>query len=374
MHSKYRFPNELWLEVIAQLPPDAVRNLSSTHRALYDIARSFGFTEFKLYPYPYNLQPPKAQIDDALQRLSFWSSPKIAPHVRSCTARLNFQRWRGSTQADDTGSTHILMNAFFERLPKFTGLQRLYADRIQFTQSGLANLCKLPTLARMELTGCTLAAGEYINPGSLTLRVATFITRYDYVMSDLWISLLSRDSLRELNFSNLRALTKPGVLPFQNVQTLTVNDTMRDILIIVTKFPGVRVFSNMYTGVLENLTPLQEASIFPVLEDYTGDYGNLHIFVERPTLTHISTDARSWTRFRTELRGVTALPNITSLSVAIDTSSENLFGQAEVDALFTLFPRLTKLELTLRPDVEEDGGFTPQVQISNLPNVIPPKC
>ncbi|KAJ6559562.1 hypothetical protein B0H19DRAFT_1260271 [Mycena capillaripes] len=139
MDSKYRFPNELWLEVIAQLPPDALRNLSSTHRALSGLARSLGFTEFKLYPYPYDLQPPKAQIDDALQRLSFYSSPKTAPHVRSCTARCDSQRWRGSAQVDDTGSTHILMNAFFERLPKFTGLQRLYADRIQFTQIGLAN-------------------------------------------------------------------------------------------------------------------------------------------------------------------------------------------------------------------------------------------
>ncbi|KAJ6559563.1 hypothetical protein B0H19DRAFT_1260272 [Mycena capillaripes] len=211
-----------------------------------------------------------------------------------------------------------------------------------------------------ELSGCTLAAGEHINPGSLTLRVARFITHYDYHMNDLWISLLSRDSLRELNFSNLLALTKPGVLPFPNVQRLTVNHSTRATLTILTKFPGVRVFSNNYTGALRNLTPVQESSIFPILEEYNGDYENLHIFVQRQTLTHITTNVSSSTKFLTELRGVAALPNITSLTVAFDTSSENLFGQAEVDALFTLFPRLTKLELTLRPDVEDDGGFTPQ--------------
>ncbi|KAJ7840788.1 hypothetical protein B0H13DRAFT_2287014 [Mycena leptocephala] len=266
----HRFPNELWLEVIAQLPSDALRDLSSTHRVLYDIARSLGFTEFKLYSYPYEFQPPKAQIDDALERLSFYSSPKIAPH-----------RWQWSAQSDDEGSPHILMNAFFECLPQFTGLQRLYADRIQFTQMGLANLCELPALAYVELSGCTVAAGEHINPGSMTLGVAKFITRYDYDMNDLWLSLLSRDSLRELNFSDLSALNKPGVLLFR-------------------------------------------------------------------------------TKLLTELRGITALPNIVSLTVRFITSSENVFGEAEVNKLFTLFPHLAELQLTLYPDAEDGGGFIPQ--------------
>jgi hypothetical protein len=135
--------------------PDALRNFSSTHRALYGISRSLGFAEFKLYPYPYDFQPQKAQLDDALQRLDFWSSPKIAPHVHSCTARSNPQRWQGSAQLDD-GGPHILMNAFFECLPLFTGLERLDADRIQCTQMGLANLCGLLVLAHVELSECTV--------------------------------------------------------------------------------------------------------------------------------------------------------------------------------------------------------------------------
>jgi hypothetical protein len=117
MDSRQIFPNELWLEVTAHLPPPAVRNLSSTHRALYDIARSLGFTELKLYPYPYDLQPLKEQIDDALQRLSFYSSPKTAPNVRSCTARSHYERWQGSAQLDDEKSPHILMNAFSNAFP-----------------------------------------------------------------------------------------------------------------------------------------------------------------------------------------------------------------------------------------------------------------
>jgi hypothetical protein len=66
-----------------------------------------------------------------------------------------------------------------------------------------------------------------------------------------------------------------------------------DILTILAKFPGVRVFSSDYTAFLRNLTPLQESSIFPVLEQYTGSYKNLPIFVQRPTLTHFTIDAGS---------------------------------------------------------------------------------
>lgn len=242
---------------------DAIRNLSSTDRALYDVARSLGFTQFKLYPYPYDFQPQKAQLDNALQRLDFWS-PNIAPHVRSCTARSNPQRWQRSAQLDDRGP-HMLMNAFFERLPRFTGLRRFYAYVIQFTQMGLANLCGLPALADVELFFCAVAAGEHINAGSLTLGVATFITRYDYHMNDLWISLLSRDSLQKLNFCDLLVLSEPGVLPFPNVHTLTANNlptSISNTLTILAKFPAVRVFSSVYTTVLRNLTPVQESSRF----------------------------------------------------------------------------------------------------------------
>ncbi|KAJ6590762.1 hypothetical protein B0H10DRAFT_2092167 [Mycena sp. CBHHK59/15] len=351
MDPKHTFPSELWLELFAHSSADTLRNISSTNHALHEIARPLGFTEFKLYPYPYEYQPPQAQLDDAPERLRFWSSPKIAPHVRSCTARYNLSRWQGFTQADD-GAPHALVNAFFECLPKFTGLQRLYTDRIQFTQLGLTNLCALPALTYVDLSGSKIAAGEQTDLESLTLRVATFITRYDQ-MNALWIPLLSPDSLRELNLSDITPLAKPGVQPFPNVDTLTVNDLpMRswDTLAILAKFPAVRVFVSDYRGVLRKMTPAQTSSIFPVLEKYTGTCENLHIFVQRSTLTHITLDTGfPFQRLLTELQGVTALSNITWLT-----------AQNGNQKLFTLFPRLTELHLTLYPDAEADGGFTPQ--------------
>jgi hypothetical protein len=208
----------------------------------------------------------------------------------------------------------------------------------------------------------------------MTLGVATFISRYDHDMNDLWLSILSRDSVRGLNLTDLSALTKPRVLPFPHVHTLTVNNLpvkIWDTLAILAKFPAVRVFSSGYTAVLRNLTREQESSIFSVLKEYTGAYENLHIFVQRPTLTHIAVDGGfPCNKLLGELRGFAALPNIVSLSVRFNTSSENVLGEAEVNELFTLFPRLKELQLGLYPDAEEGGAFAPEVQISSSPNGI----
>ncbi|KAJ6626429.1 hypothetical protein B0H10DRAFT_1999159 [Mycena sp. CBHHK59/15] len=363
-----RFPNELWLEICTHLPLEALRNLSSTHRALYALTRVLGFTEFKLYPYPYDYNPP-ALLEAALERLDFWFSPKVAPHVHSCTARYNVSRWQGSPVMNDDEVPHVLVNSFFERLPKFTGLQRLYTDRIQWTQLGIVNLCALSALTHLEFSGSQIACGERINPASLILRVSTFITSYDFSMIDIWISLLSRDTLCELTLSHPHALAKPGVLPFPHIHKLSVNElpirTM-DTLAMCAKFPTLRVLVSDYLAVLRNMTPAQTSEIFPVLERYTGSYRNLHIFAQRTTLTHITLESGfPFCNILMELQGVVSLPNITSLtarfaSAAPSAASENSFGKAEIDALFTLFPRLTVLKLTLMPDAEEDGGFAPQ--------------
>ncbi|KAJ7710640.1 hypothetical protein B0H17DRAFT_4069 [Mycena rosella] len=216
-----QFPNELWLEICALLPPEALRNLSSTHCALYALARPLGFTESKLDPYPVHYIPPKARLDAALERPEFWSSPKIAPHVRSCTAQYNVSIWQMLERYYHSGPP-VLVDAFLERLSRFTGLQRLQTDGIRWTQLGIVNLCALPALTHLKSSADHVADGERINSGSLTLHVSTFTTHYDN-MNDIWISLLSRDSLRSLDLFSPCILAEPGVLPFPHVHTLSVN-------------------------------------------------------------------------------------------------------------------------------------------------------
>ncbi|KAJ7211546.1 hypothetical protein B0H12DRAFT_387530 [Mycena haematopus] len=258
------------------------------------------------------------------------------------------------------------MNTFFERLPRFTGLKRFEAAQIRFTQTGITNLCGLPGLTHVGIFGCSVAPREHIDPVVGTLRVTSFVKAAEESMNDIWISLLSRDTLRELDFSEARALARSEVRPFPNVQTLEIDNfppIVPDTVALFDKFPNLRTFRNRgYEGVLRHLTPMQASSIFPVLKEYIGAYHNLHIFVPRPTLTHITLTSVGvpFHHIVIELQGITTLPNITSLTALFTTSSLAPFGEMEVEFLFTLFPNLTKLQLTLMSGVGGDVGFISQ--------------
>ncbi|KAJ6500935.1 hypothetical protein C8R45DRAFT_1123741 [Mycena sanguinolenta] len=319
------FPTELWEEVFAHLPLAAHRRLSSTHRILYDIARPLGFAEFTLYTYPDGLHPQSAQLDDALERLRFWTSPKIAPH-----------RARGTRNHE-----HVLMSAFFERLPLLTGLERLAARDLRFTDIGITNLCGLPALTHLEASGETVLFQNDVDP-TLKLRVASFPMKLNHGIEEPWLSVLSHDTLRELDLISLLPLTQSGVGPFPSVHSLTTTGSpaihshiMLHIVETLNKFPNLRSFSTTDRNVLWNLTPTEESSIFPVLEEYTGAHQNLHIFGLRITLTHITLLSNpTFADFITELQGITPLPNITFFAIT---------------TLFTLFPNLTELQLALLP-------------------------
>ncbi|KAF8142175.1 hypothetical protein K438DRAFT_1946417 [Mycena galopus ATCC 62051] len=330
MDLRHRFPDELWLEVLACLPPYGLRSLSSTSRAFHDLARPYGFTEFKLYPYPYDREPTESHLAEALERVSFWSSPKIAPHVRSCTIEGGRQpSVRLTVKNLTTKSPHILIDTFFERLPRFIGLQQLAAHNIRFTQMGVEN--GLPALTRVELRIYTPRFADSPR-GDLHYR------RRQYEES-LAFSAVS-DTLQELHFPDLIPLANPGVLPFPSVHTLTVHSLPKGklVAIVLTKFPRVCVFST--NSVLEGLTPSEELTILPFLKEYTGSPQNLHIFVQRVCLTHITfSTACFFHMFLAELEGVTMLPNIVALTASFRTSSGNGFGKAEIETLFALFPK-----------------------------------
>ncbi|KAJ6498879.1 hypothetical protein C8R45DRAFT_925587 [Mycena sanguinolenta] len=72
-----------------------------------------------------------------------------------------------------TKSPHILLDPFFRRLDKFTGLQSLHAEKIQFTQSRIATLCRAPLLVEVRLVECGVTAGEDIDTTSLQLDPLT---------------------------------------------------------------------------------------------------------------------------------------------------------------------------------------------------------
>ncbi|KAJ7442900.1 hypothetical protein B0H11DRAFT_2204329 [Mycena galericulata] len=332
--------------------------------------RPLRFANFKFHPYTYGHPRPHplsaSQLANALDRLDFWTSAEIAPLVRSCSIRPTSQNY-----PPDEGFLYALLNVFFDRLPQFTGLTRLYASSLEFTQTGIVNLCKLPALSQVELSQCGVVDGEEIHTHSLTLRVSTFESRCDYRrISDIWITLLRPDYLQELTLDRHSALRKPAAPCFPNVHTLSLYVDWPEpsqVPYILAKFPGVRVFRTDWCFREVGGQPRQVAAIFPVLTEYIGHVGGLRVWILSTTLTHVTIKYTCSPReILAELRDPSSL-NITSLIVTLAPSEDDdsqPVCNADLDELFILLPRLTEVRISICTEVEDNGGFNPQVQLT----------
>ncbi|KAJ7050677.1 hypothetical protein C8F01DRAFT_1034884, partial [Mycena amicta] len=152
--------DEVWLEILKTLPKASYPNLSLTNRQLHNIVLPTLFAHFSFHPYAVRdgqlLLPPSAAVDEAMDRLNFWASDRIAGLVRSCTI---------SKARDDAGYTkenrpYILHNAFFEKLALFTGLKRLTASSIHFTAPDIALLAGVSGLESFSTSCCVVPLAQ----------------------------------------------------------------------------------------------------------------------------------------------------------------------------------------------------------------------
>ncbi|KAJ7833021.1 hypothetical protein B0H14DRAFT_2801792 [Mycena olivaceomarginata] len=110
-------PPELWSEIFKILPWRSLPAVYAVSSLFSEISRSLLFWEFVFYP-------RRAREEDTMElefrRLKFWSSPKIAPHVRKLTVNLV-----GIGEKLIRNSPSPLVLAFLDAFPRFTALQDL---------------------------------------------------------------------------------------------------------------------------------------------------------------------------------------------------------------------------------------------------------
>ncbi|KAJ7798848.1 hypothetical protein B0H14DRAFT_2904883 [Mycena olivaceomarginata] len=361
MSPREQVPYELWLEIFRSLPPDALEHLSLTCTEFKAISRPHLFNEFYFRPYKSGgtdgiLLPPTTEVNRAMERLEFWCSDEIAPHVRSCVIAPwreggpVWSRWDFAA----TSTPYVLLAAFFERLGAFTGLQNFSATDIHFTQPGVASLCRAPALASVRLEDCSIAPGEHIDTSSRSLGVARFFHHMRTSATgngDIWFSLLRPDSLQEVDLtldldSSLFGDNK-AIPSFPNVHTFATTSkfpTIPYIISILSKFSAVQNFSMICWGELRDVPDLraEASSLLPVLRHYTGPSETMAFFVPRANLTHLTIQNCSPLDFIAQLQRIGGLQNITSL-----TASFEYLGIAMVGTICAFFPMLTALRITL---------------------------
>ncbi|KAJ7138340.1 hypothetical protein C8R44DRAFT_868641 [Mycena epipterygia] len=356
MGSQDRFPHEIWLEVFQNLPHYSfnteLREVSLTCRTFHRLSRPFLFTDFYFSPYTIDhfkeqvLVTPPTELERRREHLNFWCSAEIAPFNVSV--------------AD---SPYVLLHALFDHLRVFTGLKRLYARHIPFTQAGIDNICRLPTLFDLEVRYCRLAPGARTNTSTKALRVSKFTVYYGCESEhgdDHWFPLLHPDHLRDLYAQFNPRFMRSTIQTFPHVHTLKAFmdfPTPYQNHLILSKFPAVRVLEIVSkTGWLLGSTRSEISSPFPLLEEYTGDYQNLPLFAPISNLIRLTTsfgllgclscDPRD---FITQLRKILRVSNITSLHVSFKNLDTMMF-----DTLLRTFPHLTEPRICIVLPSEDD--------------------
>ncbi|KAJ7934768.1 hypothetical protein B0H13DRAFT_2305220 [Mycena leptocephala] len=365
--SSQRFPNELWLEVFSHLPRDTLKAVSLAYRTFHRLSRPALFRDFKFHPYAVHIDsggalaglPPSADVNRSLERLNFWCSDEIAPFVRICRIIPWYPFFSNSRLVFSTTDTpYTLLYALFERVPCFTGLKRLFAEHAHFTQTGVTNVCRLPTLSRLDLVLCSVAPGEHIDPSTLGLGVSSCLLK-PYIHSqdgfDPWVRLLRPEHLRQFQMSynsrffSERLHTTPS---FPHVHTLSAKidfSKMSQILMSLSKFPAVEVLTLAGWGTLP--LGLQASGVLPLVRDYTGCTQALPFFLPLSTLRRIkTTDELSANYFISQLRGLQPAPNITSLDVRFTTH----FNNATLDTICAFFAQLTELRIHIFLELEDE--------------------
>ncbi|KAJ7677799.1 hypothetical protein DFH06DRAFT_1421964 [Mycena polygramma] len=288
----------------------------------------------------------------------FWSSPEIAPFVRSCCiSTKDVPRYEkdSSEWTCATETPYILLDAVLERLARFTCLQRLEARDLHFTQARVDIISRLPPLSKLLVRWCTVAPHEHIEPLSHTLHVSEFDLSPGHNKekgNEFWIPMLHPGHLRTLRARfNPRCMSRPVDIPaFPIVQSL---DAFMDLptpaqnISILTKFPAVRVLRLGGKGLSTAAVSSRLPAVFPHLREYSGPYEALPLFLEADGLKHVATSKCGPQDLISRIQNIR--PNITSIHAQF-----NKLDIAAFSTLMALLPQLMELILRIRVSSIDD--------------------
>ncbi|KAJ7087053.1 hypothetical protein C8R43DRAFT_1142387 [Mycena crocata] len=354
-------PDELWLEIFQNLRYDeeTLKHLRMASRTFYRISHHLLFARFSFHPYAVAgdnglLLPSPEDVERSMERLNFWCSADVAPSVRSCVVSPWYPDTHIAGAFFETHYPYILLDKFFEFLPRFTNMKRLETIQVYFTQTGVANICRLPALDNLRVNQAYAASGQSIHLSSLSSSVSCFFLRQLGSPVLQWTSLLKPDCLCELDTLNYRpnnaGLTDPGIPLFHpsgplflHVHTLVLNMnplTPSRNLAILSRFPTVRFFTVHLWNDPDEVDSIEgeSVSVSPLTRRTT-----------LPSLRRLCMFGCSPIDFAAHIDRLSIPSTITSLEIRF-----NDFELATLITLYGLFPRLTQLKVAVVVYMDED--------------------
>ncbi|KAJ7191534.1 hypothetical protein GGX14DRAFT_578843 [Mycena pura] len=313
MPSHREFPNELWLQILSNVPKDNFPAVSLTNNTLCQLVRPLLYTLLDFHPYAHYektlLFPPSEEVDRSMKRLHFWRSDEIAPFVRS----IEISPWAAESVPwsawHAVDSPYILQDLLFAHLQSFTCLQRLSTRHINFTGTAISSLARMSALQHLSIEDCDVVAGGDLDLFRQTLALSSVTVKFGLYYMDVsadvlprgytlrpWLPLLHPDHLLELHLAcDIRTWSEnPSAVPdFPNVRRLFIHlspiyEINRNFEIL-SKFRNVEVLTiPSQMGKYYAFHPQDsELPVLPALKELTCPWGYLPI-ARRAALTHLS--------------------------------------------------------------------------------------
>ncbi|KAJ7145636.1 hypothetical protein C8R44DRAFT_723558 [Mycena epipterygia] len=250
-------PSEIWTEIFAQLPRVVLMHTALAHGLFHRTTRPLLFCDFELHPYT---------IMAGGTRTAIFAGGKSAHRIG------------GSFQ----------LHAALHQPPSFVPV---------YKQMVMRNVCSLPNFTILDLDFCSVAEGGAIDYSTLVLpHISEFRFTYDasIVGMDHWPPRICADTLRHLDISYndrlFNCLEDYSAFPSVTNLKITVREqTISRDLGVISKFTRVEVLT-----ILGSL-PWEDSWESPPLllpdrtslNQYTGSYQLLHLFLPVPTLRRV---------------------------------------------------------------------------------------
>ncbi|KAJ7050615.1 hypothetical protein C8F01DRAFT_1377534 [Mycena amicta] len=377
--------NAIWLEILRYLPRKSLLVICTTARNLCSVSRGLLFAHLDFHPYVLDdddaLSPDADEVERQLARLAFWSSDAIASLVRSCevspspTAKVHTPSW---------GSPYVLLDAFLEKAPRFTGLLRLSLRQLRVPRDALFKLSSLATLKNLEVTRCDMLQSDPEPASSLRLAVNSLLISHDVAVEDVlepWLNIVDPTHLRTLMLScSLKAWTNnPENIPsFPMVGDLSIRlnfALVPENIRILQQFPVVEKLEVNGSGASMLDVPEHVRTILPKLKILRAPRAVLPLFLRGDTLQRLTVKSCNPRKLAETLRSVGVDHTHATHATTLELNFDDTLSPETLTAILELFPTLASLKIDISLDVEEvmleDSGINPIATefFLSLPNV-----
>ncbi|KAF7364167.1 hypothetical protein MSAN_01076000 [Mycena sanguinolenta] len=356
--SSLELPSELWLKVFCDLPFESLLNIHAVSWLFSDLSTNFIFEDVHFYPRESSIARTKRAIQREFHRATFWSSDKVAPHVRKCTVELTWIS-SGSMVAEFAPQ---LLSAYFEAVSRFKNLEKLCCSLHNPTNIDLPPLRVEKSLSRLrvlDIRGVRLAPQT-----SPAIRLKLEDLSYADIHSSQSIGsdfLLSFDptylrrlclELQSMSFLHDLLPDKHAMASFHYLHVLELRLQVTNIVDLhacLSSFPGIHDLTLQVWRIDAGFVP--STPLAPELRTYKGPMDlipalDLGSSVLR-TLTLTDGDSRVLLRKLREIRlGNSVVTAITSLTMLV---RQWYIPETDSNLRDTLsfFPALQTLSLTM---------------------------